>query len=113
VPVHSAGFAAKGKAAELMVDHTGRFLYASNRGEETLVVFAIDAQTGALSFAQRVSSGGKTPRSFTLDPSQRWLIVANQDSQNIVVFARDPGSGKLKQTERSYRLGAPVSLLFA
>jgi 6-phosphogluconolactonase len=112
VLVHSASFTGQSKAAELLVDHTGRFLYASNRGEETLVVFAIDPQTGALSFVQRVSSGGKTPRSFTLDPSQKWLIVANQDSQNIVVFARDPKSGNLKQTERSYRLGAPVSLLF-
>jgi 6-phosphogluconolactonase len=111
-PVHSASFIGQSKAAELMVDHTGRFLYASNRGEETLVVFAIDPQTGALSFVQRVSSGGKTPRSFTLDPSQRWLIVANQDSQNIVVFARDSQTGKLTQTERSYKLGAPVSLLF-
>ena len=112
VLVHSASFTGQSKAAELLIDHTGRFLYASNRGEETLVVFAIDPQTGALSFVQRVSSGGKTPRSFTLDPSQKWLIVANQDSQNIVVFARDPKSGNLKQTERSYRLGAPVSLLF-
>ena len=58
--------------------------------ENTLVVFSIDAKSGALTFVQRIGCGGKNPRDFTLDPSEKWLVAANQDTQNIVVFARDP-----------------------
>jgi 6-phosphogluconolactonase len=112
VPIRDSRFTGQSTAAELAIDRAGRLLYASNRGEDTLVVYAIDQTTGALTFVQRVSSGGKTPRSFTIDPSETWLVVANQDSRNIVVFARDPKTGHLKQTDRSYSLGAPVCLLF-
>ena len=111
-PTLASGFHGSSKAAQVVIDRTGKFLYASNRGEETLVAFAIDAKTGALAFLERVNSGGKTPRDFTLDPSERWLVVANQDTQNVVVFARDPRSGRLTPTGRSYALGAPVSVLF-
>jgi 6-phosphogluconolactonase len=101
------------KAAQLAVDRSGRYLYASDRGDDMLVVFRIDASTGALAVLQRLPSGGKTPRDFALDPSERWLVAANQDSQNIVVFARDPRTGRLSATGRTYMLGAPVAVLFA
>jgi 6-phosphogluconolactonase len=96
----------------LAIDRTGRFLYASHRGENTLLVFSIDPASGGLTFVQRIGSGGKNPRDFTLDPSERWLVAANQDTQNVVVFARDPHTGKLTQTDRSVHLGAPVGVLF-
>ena len=98
--------------AELAIDRTGRFLYASHRTENTLLVFSIDAKSGALTFVQRIGCGGKNPRDFTLDPSEKWVVAANQDSANIVVFARDPHTGKLTQTERSAHVGAPVCVLF-
>lgn len=98
--------------AELAIDRTGRFLYASHRGENTLLVFSIDAKSGALTFVQRIGCGGKNPRHFTLDPSEKWLLAANQDSQNIVVFARNPQTGRLTQTARSAHVGAPVCVLF-
>ena len=98
--------------AELAIDRTGRFLYASNRAEDVLVVFAVDAASGALTLVQRVGCGGKNPRDFTLDPSEKWLVAANQDTQNVVVFARDPRTGKLTQTERTAHVGAPVGVLF-
>jgi 6-phosphogluconolactonase len=112
VPLRDSAFSGQSTGAELAVDRTGRFLYASNRGEDVLVVFAIDAASGGLTFVQRIGCGGKNPRDFTLDPSEKWIVVANQDTQNVVVLARDPHSGKLSQTGRSYHVGAPVGVLF-
>lgn len=117
VSIRADGASGQSNAAELVIDRSGRFLYASDRGlknpeANALVVFAIDASSGALRFVQRVRSGGHSPRSFTLDPSERWLLAANQDSQSIVVFARDMKSGRLTPTDRGYKLGAPVCLLF-
>jgi len=111
-PLRGASFPEDSSGAELTIDRTGRFLYASHRGENTLVVFSIDAKSGALTFVERIGCGGKNPRDFTLDPSEKWLVAANQDSQKIVVFARDPKTGKLTQTERSAHVGAPVCVLF-
>lgn len=110
--VRSPQFAGAAKAAQAVIDRAGRYLYASDRGDDVLVVFRIDASTGELSLLQRLPSGGRTPRDFTLDPSERWLVAANQDSQNIVVFARDPRTGRLTATGRTYPLGAPVAVLF-
>ena len=112
VPLRGSSFPADSSGAELAIDRTGRFLYASHRGENTLLVFSIDPASGALTFVQRVGSGGKNPRDFTLDPSEKWLIAANQDTQNVVVFSRDPHTGKLTQTDRSAHVGAPVGVLF-
>jgi 6-phosphogluconolactonase len=112
VPLGDPAFTGESTGAELAIDRGGRFLYASHRGENTLVVFSIDAKSGALTFVQRIGCGGKNPRNFTLDPSEKWLVAANQDTQNIVVFARDPHSGKLSETDRSAHVGAPVCVLF-
>ncbi len=112
VSLRDASSPADSTGAELAIDRTGRFLYASHRTENTLLVFAIDGKSGALTFVQRISSGGKNPRDFTLDPSEKWIVAANQDSANIVVFARDSHTGKLTQTERSAHVGAPVCVLF-
>lgn len=112
VQVRAPQFTGVAKAAQVVVDRDGRYLYASDRGDDMLVVFRIDASTGVLTLLQRLSSGGKTPRDFALDPSGRWLVAANQDSQNVVVFARDPRTGRLTATARSYALGAPVAVLF-
>lgn len=112
VPLRDASSPADSTGAELAIDRAGRFLYASHRTENTLLVFSIDAKSGALSFLQRISSGGKNPRDFTLDPSEKWVIAANQDSQNIVVFARDPETGKLTETGKTQHVGAPVCVQF-
>jgi 6-phosphogluconolactonase len=112
VPLRDSAYTGESTGAELAIDHMGRFLYASNRAEDVLVVFAVDPASGALTFGQRVGCGGKSPRDFTLDPSEKWLVVANQDTQNVVVFARDPRTGKLTQGEHSAHVGAPVVVLF-
>src|ERR1017187_2918342 len=86
--------AAKNTAAEVQISPDGNFLYASNRGEDSLVVFSISAD-GKLTFIERVPCGGQTPRHFTLDPSGRWILCGNQDSATVTVFRRDGGTGRL------------------
>src|SRR5690606_36356969 len=76
--------------ADIHLSPDGRFLYGSNRGENTLVIFAVDADSGTLSLVGRESTGGDWPRNFTMHPSGNFLLVANQRSGNIVVFRRDP-----------------------
>lgn len=88
-------FKANNNPAELLVHANGKFLYASNRGHDSLVVFAIDEKTGRLSLVQHVSTGGKTPRCFSFDPTGRWIVVSNQASDNAVVFRVDATTGKL------------------
>ncbi len=90
-------------AAELAVRPDGKFLYVTNRGEDSVVVYAIDAKSGELSFKQRVSSGGKVPRYFSFDPSNQWLLVANQDGGNVVIFQIDSKTGELSQKGNPWR----------
>jgi len=110
----AAGFtAAKNTAAEVAISPDGNYLYASNRGEDTLVVFSIAPADGALTLVQRISCGGKTPRHFTLDPSQRWLLCGNQDSASIAIFRRDSASGRIGGPTQSIPLDSPMFALFA
>jgi len=104
--------AAKNTAAEVAISPDGKFLYASNRGEDSLAVFSI-ATEGALSFVQRISCGGKTPRHFTLSPDSRWLLCGNQDSASITVFHRDLGTGRLTGPTQTLPLDSPMFTLFA
>jgi 6-phosphogluconolactonase len=97
--------------AEIVVAPGGRFLYVSNRGDNSLVVFAIAPRTGRLTRVQRVSSQGRTPRGFGIDPSGRWLLAANQDSDSVVVFRIDPTTGSLTATGQTVEIGKPVSVV--
>src|SRR3954452_19653684 len=73
--------------AEVQVHPSGRFVYGSNRGHDTISVFAVDAATGKLTRTQTESSGGKMPRHFTLDPSSNFLLAENQSSDSVVLFS--------------------------
>jgi 6-phosphogluconolactonase len=109
----ASGFpAAKNTAAEVMISSDGNFLYASNRGEDTLVVYSI-GDDGGLTFVERVASGGKTPRHFTLDPSGRWLVCGNQDSASVTVFRREGGTGRLNGPVQTLQLDSVMFTLFA
>lgn len=105
------GFKDRNTAAEVLVHPSGRFLYASNRGHNSIAVFAIDG-TGRLKLVADVASGGRTPRGFSLDPSGRWLIAANQDTHNIAVFAIDPATGIPAPTGQSLEVRSPVGVKF-
>jgi 6-phosphogluconolactonase len=90
------GFSGQSTGAEVAVHQFGKFVYASNRGDDSIVVFACNPETGRLTFVQRMPTGGKTPRQFEIDPTGTYLLAANQDSNTIVVFSIDFASGKLK-----------------
>jgi 6-phosphogluconolactonase len=105
-------FVGPNRAAEIAVDATGRFLYVSNRGDDSIVVFSINPADGNLTALQWVSSGGKTPRHFTIDPTGKWLLVANHNSNDIRLFQIDPSSGRLTPTGRSLTVADPVCVLF-
>jgi 6-phosphogluconolactonase len=106
-----AGFSGKNTAAELQFDSGGRHLYASNRGDDSIVVYNIAAD-GTLTLAQRAPVGGHTPRYFALDPSQHFVLVALQDSGQIRVLRRDPANGQLSPTGQSVDLSRVVCLAF-
>jgi 6-phosphogluconolactonase len=98
--------------AEVQVHPSGRFLYGSNRGHDTIVVFAIDEKTGQISQVQHESTQGNTPRNFGIDPSGRFLLAANQRSDSVVVFQIDGTTGRLTSTGHRVQLGAPVCVKF-
>jgi len=106
---------AKNTAAEVAISTDGNFLYASNRGEDTLVAFAIAPADGTLSLVQRISCGGKTPRHFTLSPDSeaRLLFCGNQDSATVTVFRRDAASGRLSGPTQTLSLDSVMFTLFA
>ena len=110
-PMLPAGFAGLNTGAELAVLPNGRFLFASNRGHDSLARFAIDPATGALTPAGHVPAGGKTPRHFAVDPSSRWLLAANQDSDAITIFRLDAASGALTPVGQ-IAVPKPVCVLF-
>jgi len=98
--------------ADVHVAPSGRHLYLSNRGDDTIAVFAIDGTTGQLTPTQQISCGGHWPRNFALDPAGRFLLVANQRSDSIVVFRVDAESGRLTQTAQRAELPVPVCIRF-
>jgi 6-phosphogluconolactonase len=104
--------AANYSTAEVQVHRSGKFLYGSNRGHDSIAVFAIDGSNGTLKPVDHVSTGGKMPRNFGIDPSGTWLLAANQNSANVVVFRIDPKTGSLKPNGQSVQLDYPVCVKF-
>jgi 6-phosphogluconolactonase len=98
--------------AEVQVHPSGKFLYGSNRGHDSITVFAIDSKSGKLTFVENESTQGKTPRGFGIDPSGQYLIAGNQGSDTFVVFRIDQETGKLEPTGQKFELGAPVCFKF-
>jgi 6-phosphogluconolactonase len=97
--------------ADIHIAPSGRALYVSNRGHNSLAVFSVSS-SGALALEQVVSTDGDWPRNFTLDPTGRWVLVANQKSGSVVVFSRDQKSGRLTPTRERIALPSPVCLRF-
>jgi 6-phosphogluconolactonase len=107
-----ADFTGIDNSSEIGIGRSGRFLYASNRGHDSLTVFAIDPQKGTLTKVQTVPSQGKVPRNFAIDPTGKYMVVANQLSDQMVVFAIDQKDGQLKATGQVLDIALPVSTLF-
>jgi len=107
-----SGFSGKNDAAEIAMHPSGKFLYTSNRGDDSIALFTIDKGRGTLTFVERVPGGGKTPRNFAVDPAGTHLLVANQESGNIVEFQIDAQTGKLSGGREVARVPSPVCLVF-
>jgi 6-phosphogluconolactonase len=98
--------------AEVQVHPSGKFLYGSNRGHDSIAVFAIDREKGTLTPVEHQPTGGKTPRNFGIDPAGKYLLAANQGSDTIVVFRIDPDRGSLKATGEVIEVPSPVCVKF-
>ncbi len=112
VSILPVGFSGRNDAAEIEIHPSGKFLYASNRGHDSIAVFAIDEANGSLTSVADVSTGGKEPRHFAIDPTGKYLLAENQFSNNIVVFKIDPTTGGLTPTGQVVEVPSPVDLTF-
>ena len=105
-------FSGRNDAAEIAVHPSGKFLYTSNRGEDTIAIFSIDPAKGTLTFVARVPTGGKEPRHFAIDPTGKYLLAENQFSNNMVVFQIDSATGGLTPTGKVVEVPSPVDIAF-
>lgn len=105
-------FSGRNDDAEIRIHPSGRFLYASNRGHDSVAVFAIDPAKGTLTLVDYASTHGKEPRGMEIDPAGNLLFVANQKSDNIVVFRIDPKTGELAPTGKVLDVPSPVDVTF-
>ncbi len=107
-----ADFQGQNTTAEVIVHPSGKFVYGSNRGHDSIAAFAVDEATGKLRLLGHESTQGKNPRAFNIDPSGRWLLAANQNGDNVVVLRLDPATGRLSPTGHSITVSMPVSVEF-
>jgi 6-phosphogluconolactonase len=117
-PVHTAAIipddvTGEQKAAEVVVHPSGKYVYASNRGHDALVVYRVDEESGHLTFVERHEKDIDYPRNFAIDPTGRWLLCANRATDNVRVYRIDPVSGGLTDTQTSTSVPQPVCVRFA
>ncbi len=105
-------FTGQNASAEIEVDKAGRYLYASNRGSDSITVFAIDQEKGTLTKLQVASTMGKGPRNFKIDPAGERMIAANQNSDSLTLLKIDPHTGQLTPEGDSVDVPAPVCVIF-
>ncbi|HLI33746.1 MAG TPA: lactonase family protein [Terriglobia bacterium] len=98
--------------AEIEVHPSGKFLYASNRGDDSIAVFRVNARSGKLTPIEYVSTRGKTPRNFAIDPTGSYLFAANQDSDTVVLFRINQETGRLTPTGQVLKISSPVCVVF-
>ena len=99
-------------AAEIRIHPNGRFLYAANRGHDSIAAFEIDPDSGHLTFIEREAVRGSHPRNFNIDPSGKWLLAAGRDSNTLSLFRIDPDTGALVYTGTTVNSPAPVCIEF-
>jgi 6-phosphogluconolactonase len=107
------GYKETSHTAEVVAHPSGRFVYGSNRGHDSIVTYAADPATGKLTLVGHTTENIKTPRNFNVDPTGQWLVAANQDSDSLVVFRIDAKTGALTATGQPVRAPKPVCVVFA
>lgn len=105
-------FKENNQCSAIHISSDGRFVYAGNRGHNSIAVFSVNQGTGELSFIENTSTEGDWPRDFALDPSEKFIVAANQESGNLVLFARDEDSGRLTLMESDIAVPYPVCVKF-
>jgi 6-phosphogluconolactonase len=107
-----ADFKGENSTAELAIHPSGRYLYGSNRGHDSIAVYSIDRMKGTLTWIQDEPTQGKIPRGFGIEPTGRFLLAANQNSDNIAILRIDPATGRLSSTGKTISAPAPVDIKF-
>jgi 6-phosphogluconolactonase len=107
-----ADFNGNSNCAEILVHPNGKFLYASNRGDDSIAVFAIDSSTGKISLVEHIPTQGNSPRNFEFDPTGKWLIVTNHKSNNAVVFSVNEETGHLTPNGQKQDIDSPFCVRF-
>jgi 6-phosphogluconolactonase len=107
-----SGFRGANGCAEIRVHPSGKFLYGSNRGHDSIAVYKVDPTAGTLAFVEHETAGIKNPRNFNIDPTGKFCLVANQDGDSIVVFRIDPTTGSLEPTGQKIAVSKPVCIRF-
>jgi len=105
-----AGYEGRKSTAECLVHPSGKFLYVSNRGHETITAFTIDQETGLLTYVENEPTGGNEPRNFFIEPGGKWLLAENQNSDSVFVFSIDQKTGELNPTGDWVKVGRPVCI---
>jgi 6-phosphogluconolactonase len=106
------GFHGESTCADVQVSPSGAFVYGSNRGHDSIVIYKIDQGTGRLTYVGHEPTQGKTPRSFGIDPTGRFMLAANQDTDTIVTFRIKSQTGKLLPTGHVTKVPTPVCVKF-
>jgi 6-phosphogluconolactonase len=107
-----ADYKGNNSTAEIQIDHEGRFLYVSNRGHDSVAVYAVDPAKGTLTLLENVPSLGRTPRNLAIDPTNDYLFAANQGGDNVVVFRIDHKSGHLTPSGTQVQISQPGGMAF-
>ncbi len=112
LPALPGDFNGQSHTADIHVSPSGRFVYGSNRGHDSIVIYGIDPDTGGIALIGHQSTEGRTPRNFAIDPSGKFLLAANQHSDTIVTFRIDPETGTLAPTRHVAHVPSPVCVRF-
>jgi 6-phosphogluconolactonase len=113
VPTIPADFTRNSSPADVHVHPNGKFVYASNRGHDSIAIFSIDEASGRMTPVDITPSGGRTPRGFQIEPSGRFLLSGNQATGNVVTYAIDANTGKITPTGAKVDVPRPVCIQFA
>lgn len=107
-----AGFTENNQGSAIHISSDGKFIYAGNRGHNSIALFEVNTENGELQFVEHTSTEGNWPRDFALDPSEKFIVASNQESSNIVLFARDETSGRLTLIQSDIKVPDPVCVKF-
>jgi 6-phosphogluconolactonase len=106
------GFVGENTCAQVVVAPDGRFVYGSNRGHDSIAIWAVDGTTGEVELVGHESTRGKGPRHFAIDPTGSWLLAANEKSDSVATYRRNPDSGMLTATDPVTNVSTPVAIVF-